>query len=63
MLLLGGYLVIAGLRRPLPLLLTALGGGLTLFLLLQKVAHAPLPLGRGPFLTFSRALLQLSGAG
>jgi putative tricarboxylic transport membrane protein len=62
-LLLGSFLWIAGFRRPGPLLLTAVGGSVGLFLLFRTVVYVSMPLGREPFLSFSLGLLRLVGAG
>jgi putative tricarboxylic transport membrane protein len=62
-LLLGGFLAVAGFRRPLPLLLLALGGSVGLFLLFRTVVYVSMPLGAGPFESLSLGLLRLVGAG
>lgn len=61
-LLLGGFLLVAGYHRPLPLLATACGGSIGLFLVFRSVVYVSLPLGKGPFLALSLGLLQLLGA-
>jgi hypothetical protein len=61
--MLGSFLWIAGFRRPGPLLLTAVGGSVGLFLLFRTVVYVSMPLGREPFLSFSLGLLRLVGAG
>jgi putative tricarboxylic transport membrane protein len=61
--MLGSFLWIAGFRRPGPLLLTAVGGSVGLFLLFRTVVYVSMPLGREPFLAFSLSLLRLVGAG
>lgn len=61
-LLLGGFLLVAGYHRPLPLLATALGGSVALFLVFRSLVYVSLPLGKGPFLALSLGLLQLLGA-
>ena len=61
-LLLGGFLAVAGYRRPLPLLATALGGSIALFLVFRSVVYVSLPLGVGQFQSLSLGLLRLFGA-
>ena len=61
-LLLGTFLFAAGYRRPVPWLVTSLGGSVTLFLLFRSVVYVSLPLGIGPFQSLSLGLLRLLGA-
>ncbi|MGE3741480.1 MAG: tripartite tricarboxylate transporter TctB family protein [Geminicoccaceae bacterium] len=61
-LLLGMFLLVAGYRRPAPLLMTSAGGSVALFLLFRTVVYVSLPLGVGPFQSLSLGLLRLLGA-
>lgn len=61
-LLLGSFLIVAGYRKPLPLVATALGGSVLLFLAFRIIVYVSLPLGVGPFQSLTLGLLALFGA-
>jgi hypothetical protein len=55
------FMAVGGLRRPIPLLATAVGASLVLLVVFVKVVYLPLPRGTGPFADATLALYRVLG--
>ena len=60
-LFLAGFAWVGGFRRPGWVVGVSLGGALLMLVLFMRVAYISLPLGEGPFRSFSLALVKLIG--
>ena len=60
-LLLAGLLLIGGYRRPWPVVLASVAGSALTFALFRAVVYVSLPLGRGPFLEATVAVMNAAG--
>ncbi len=54
-------MVVGGYRRLVPAVVIALAGSLSFVFVFMKIVYVSLPLGRGPFLSFSSAVMRLLG--
>lgn len=54
-------MVVGGYRRLVPTVVIALAGSLSFVFIFMKIVYVSLPLGRGPFLSFSSAVMRLLG--